>query len=134
MTTQEMARPTTGNTHGAHEAPRSGGSTYRPNVDIRETAEELLIEAEMPGTSAENIEVKFEDGTLSILGRVQQRQPSNVEHLLREYGVGDFYREFRVNEQVNVTGIRAEYREGVLTLHLPKVEAIKPRKIEVQAK
>ena len=134
MVTQQTTQSTPETDQRSDESPWNSGSAYRPNVDIRETADELLIEADMPGTSPENIEVKFEDGALSILGRVPRRQSSSVDYLLQEYGVGDFHREFRVNEKVNVTGIRAEYRGGVLTLRLPKVEAVKPRRIEVQAK
>ena len=69
-----------------------------------------MVTAEMPGATAER--PKF---------------------LLQEYGVGDFYRSFRVGEQVYPTRIGAEYRDGVLTLRLPKVEAAKPRKITVQS-
>jgi HSP20 family molecular chaperone IbpA len=54
--------------------------------------------------------------------------------LLHEYGVGDFYRTFRVSQQVDASRITAEYENGVLTLHLPKAEAARPRKIEVQAR
>ncbi len=54
-------------------------------------------------------------------------------YLLREYGVGDFYRTFRVSEQIDASRIEAEYADGVLKLHLPKVEAVKPRKITVKA-
>jgi HSP20 family protein len=53
--------------------------------------------------------------------------------LLQEYGVGDFYRTFKVSEQIDSTRISAEYHDGVLTIHLPKVEAAKPRKISVQS-
>ena len=57
-----------------------------------------------------------------------------LDYLLREYGVGDFYRAFQVSEVIDPSRIQAEYSGGVLTLHLPKSEAAKPRKIAVQAK
>jgi len=110
------------------------GQVFRPLVDILENREELCILADMPGVDTQQIDVKFEDGSLTIHGRVKPRQAEDANFLLREYGVGDLYRVFQVSEAIDAAKIRAEYTDGVLTLHLPKVEAVKPRKIEVQAK
>ena len=107
------------------------GYFYRPAVDILERADELTVLADVPGAATEGIDIHFEDGTLSIHANVPPRNRS-VEFLAREYGVGDFYREFRVNETVDAGRITAQLSDGVLTLHLPKVEAVKPRKIEVK--
>ena len=60
------------------------------------------------------------------------RQDEDHEYLLREYGTGDYYRTFQVSEAVDASKITADYSDGVLTLHLPKTEAVKPRKIEVK--
>lgn len=106
------------------------GRIYRPNVDILEEQDELRLLADMPGVTADSIEIDFEEGVLTIQGKVAPRKVEGVS-LLQEYGVGDFYRTFRVSEQVDASRIRAEYADGVLTVHLPKVEAAKPRKIEV---
>lgn len=114
------------------EAERTrGGRVYRPSVDIVEKPEELLLIADLPGTNPDEIDVRFENGTLTLYGRVKERQMEKAEQLLREYGIGDFYRTFQVNETIDAERISAEYRDGVLTLHLPKVEAVKPRKIQV---
>lgn len=110
-----------------------GGPYYRPNVDIFELADELVVQADVPGAKSDDIDIHFEDGSLTIHARVTQRQSSELEYVRREYGVGDFYRTFRVSEQIDSTRISAEFRDGVLTLHLPKVEAVKPRKIQVKA-
>jgi HSP20 family molecular chaperone IbpA len=111
-----------------------GGKMYRPSVDIIEKPDELVLLADMPGVCSDHIDVRFEKGTLTIHGRVKDRQPENTEYLLREYGIGDFYRTFQVNETINAEHISAEFSNGVLTLHLPKVEAVKPRKIQVSVK
>jgi HSP20 family molecular chaperone IbpA len=108
------------------------GPVYRPNVDILELPHELLVHADVPGLCGEEIDINFEDGTLTIHGRVKSRQADDADFLLREYGVGDFYRTFRVSEEIDPSQITAECRNGVLTLHLPKSEAAKPRKIQVQ--
>jgi len=69
---------------------------------------------------------------LTIEGKVE---PRHAEHgfLYAEYGIGDFYRSFSISEDVDVEKISAELRNGVLTLHLPKAESKKPRKIAVKA-
>jgi HSP20 family molecular chaperone IbpA len=110
-----------------------GGPYYRPNVDIYELADELIVQADMPGAKSDDIDIQFEDGSLTIHARVPQRRSGDINYLRQEYGVGDFYRTFRVSEHIDTTRISAEYTDGVLTLHLPKVEAVKPRKIKVNA-
>jgi len=109
------------------------GRYYRPNVDILEKADELLVVADVPGADGDSIDVGFEDGTLTIHAKVGPRQPAETRYLVREYGIGDFWRTFQVSEAIDASKISAEYADGVLTLHLPKAEAIKPRKIAVKA-
>lgn len=110
-----------------------GGQMYRPNVDILEKQDELLVVADLPGVKGSEIDIRFEDGELTIHGPAAARQ-DGIRYLLQEYGVGDFYRTFRVSERVDAAKINAEHKDGVLVLHLPKVEAAKPRKIKVKTK
>jgi len=109
------------------------GNVYRPLVDILEEKDELTLVADLPGASGESIDIDFEDGVLTIQGKVDTRYQPEQQFLLVEYGLGDFYRTFRVSEQIDSSRIHAAYADGVLTVHLPKVEAAKPRKIEVRA-
>ncbi len=110
------------------------GCCYRPNVDILEQGDELLVVADMPGAKGDTINVKFEDGTLEIHAVVEPRQDDQRQLLLQEYGVGDYYRSFQVSETIDASKISADYADGLLTLHLPKSEAAKPRRIAVHAK
>ncbi len=110
------------------------GRFYRPNVDILEKEDELLVVADVPGASGDQIEIHFEEGELTIHASVPARQEEKTEYLLQEYGIGDYYRTFRISEAIDSTKISAEYTDGVLTLHLPKAEEVKPRKIAVQVK
>ncbi|MGD9644823.1 MAG: Hsp20/alpha crystallin family protein [Pirellulales bacterium] len=132
MTTETLHDTKAGGGPGSAEQTRSG-QWYRPNVDIIEKQEELLVLADMPGLGADLIDIRFEDGTLTIHGRVPARQAGEVRYLVREYGIGDFYRTFRVSEEIDASRISAEYRQGVLMLHMPKAEAVKPRTISVKA-
>lgn len=108
------------------------GRTYVPFVDIIETPEELLLMADMPGVPSDGVDVRYERGELTIRGSVKPRQEAGTRYLLREYGVGDFHRAFTIGEGIDAERIEAELKDGVLTLHLPKVRALQPRKIAVK--
>ena len=109
--------------------------TYTPNVDILEMEDELVVLADMPGTRPNDIDIQYEQGLLTIHGRVEpRREEGSVSYLLQEYGVGDYYRSFKVGEGIDPSKIEARLKDGVMELHLPKAEAVKPRKITVQTK
>lgn len=110
-----------------------GGRTYLPNVDILETPTEFTLRAEMPGVRSEDVDVTYERGELRIHGRVTPRQRAEETNwIYREYGVGDFYRTFRIGEGIDGGAIHAELSDGVLTLHCPKSQEVLPRKISVR--
>ena len=107
-------------------------TTYTPRFDIIETDDELILFGDMPGVAPEDLEVRFENEHVIVDGHVAPRHEGR-EHVYGEYGIGDFYREFRVNEAVDADKISAELKDGVLKLHLPKADAIKPKRIEVKS-
>jgi HSP20 family molecular chaperone IbpA len=113
--------------------PTRNVPVYRPAVDIAENKDELLILADLPGAKSESIDINFEDGVLTVDAKVAPRDRAEARPMLREYGVGDYHRTFRVSEQIDSTKIHAEYVDGVLTVHLPRSQAATPRKIEVHA-
>jgi HSP20 family protein len=114
--------------------PTRSGQFYRPNVDILEKADELLVLADLPGASKDQIDINFDKGELSLHAAVPLRQGRDQQYLAHEYGVGDYYRTFRIGETIDPQRISADYADGVLSLHLPKAESAKPRKIAVTAK
>jgi len=105
---------------------------YSPRVDIWENDAELVLYADLPGVSVKDLDIRFEDRELIIHGHAEPRQ-RETGYLYNEYGVGDFYRTFAINETIDVEKISAEVHNGVLTLHLPKTEDAKPRRIEVKS-
>lgn len=108
--------------------------TFVPVCDIIENAAEWVVCADLPGTTADNVDINFERGVLTIHAGVQTRQnEGDTRFLLREYGAGDFHRMFEIGDGINADQIRAEFKHGVLTLHLPKSDAVKPRKIAVRS-
>lgn len=108
------------------------GLTYRPNVDIRDLGGEVVFVADIPGSRAEGILVRFEEGVLSIHAAVTPREmPGRA--LRQEYGIGDYRRSFRLGDGFDAAGIAAEYRQGVLTVRVPRTAALLPRRVEVRA-
>lgn len=110
-----------------------GGLTFSPRFDIWETDTELTLHGDLPGVCPERLDIQFENDVLTIHGRVEPRH-GDLELLYGEYGIGDFYRTFTIGAAIDKAKISAEMHSGVLTLHLPKTEAVKPRRIEVKAK
>jgi len=105
---------------------------YTPRFDIWEDENEFVLAGDMPGVTPENVDVRFENGELTVWGKVPQRKPSGG-YWAQEYGVGDYYRSFTVSEAIDGQKIEAEVKDGVLTIHLPKKEEARPRRIAVKA-
>jgi len=113
---------------------RMGQTTYfTPLVDIIETGEEFLFQADLPGVNAGDVDVSYENGVLTIEGKVQPRQPTDRAYVWRGYGVGHFYRQFSLDTPIDPDGIRAELKNGVLELHVPKSESAKTRRIRIKS-
>lgn len=107
------------------------GTYFKPNVDIFETDDALMVVADLPGTDADNIEIDLRDNMLTLTGLVDSGLQNNWQPLYREYRTGHFMRQFRLGQNIDQTRISAEYNDGVLSLTLPKAEDAVPRKIEV---
>src|SRR5262245_38138947 len=117
-------------TNGLSPTEVTRGVTVTPPVDILETEDELLLFADLPGVREDDVDIRFENGELTLHARRAPTQATG--QWLWENESGDFFRAFRISEQVDASKIWAELKHGVLTLHLPKVEAAKPRKISVR--
>ena len=109
------------------------GVYFTPLVDIAETNDEFIFQADVPGVKTEDLDISFEDGVLTIDGRVKARRPENQQYVWEEYGVGHFYRSFNIDTPVKADAIKAELKNGELTLHVPKAESARTRKIEIKA-
>jgi len=127
----ESTAPVTGRTEQKAEPTREG-VFFTPRVDIVETEKELVVYADLPGVRPEDVELRYERGELILHGKVRTRTYGRPV-LLNEYGVGDFYRAFTIHENLDPGKIEAECKNGVLTVHLPKVEAARPRQISVKS-
>jgi len=108
------------------------GTFFTPLVDVIETNDEFIFQADLPGVKPGEVDIAFENGVLTIEGKVQPRQPENHEYIVQEYGVGHFHRSFTLNTPVNMDACKAEMKNGVLELRIPKAESAKTRKIQIQ--
>jgi HSP20 family protein len=108
---------------------------WSPAVDIYETENELVLKADLPDVKLENIDVRVENETLTIKGerRFEQQENSKGFHRI-ERSYGTFVRSFSVPGTVETDKVGADYRDGVLTVTLPKKEAAKPRQVKVAVK
>ncbi len=105
---------------------------FTPRFDIIESSSELTLFGDLPGVKVGEIDIRYENDQLVIHGKVSDRN-EGIAFLRQEYGVGDFHRSFTIGEAVDASKIVAETRNGVLTIHLPKTEAAKPRRIKVKS-
>lgn len=108
-------------TSHSENVPTERGGTVSPLVDVLETENEYLVLADMPGTKPEEVDVRFEQGELSIHGR--RATPKD--------NFTTYHRTFAVADTVAADKISADLKAGVLTIRLPKVEAVKPKRIAV---
>jgi HSP20 family protein len=106
---------------------------WSPAVDIFETENELLLKADLPGLEMKDIDIQIENGTLTLRGERKYEQTSKDGGFHRvERGYGGFARYFSLPDTVDPEKVKAEYKNGVLTVTLPKKEIAKPRQIKVE--
>jgi HSP20 family protein len=110
-----------------------GYGAWVPPVDIFQDQDNLVLRAEVPGVDKDNIDVRVENGVLSLQGeRMADTDLDDKNTFRRERIFGRFARSFTLPTMVDATRITARYRDGVLEIVLPKAEAAKPKRVEIQ--
>jgi HSP20 family protein len=104
-----------------------------PPVDIRETENELVVKADVPDMKFEDFDVRIENGTLTLRGerKFEEKKEEGGWHRV-ERSYGSFERLFALPDSVNPEGVNADYKNGTLTVTLPKKELAKPRQVKIQ--
>ena len=106
---------------------------WAPSVDIFETDNELVVKADIPDMKFEDIDVHIENGTLTLKGERKfesDKTEGGWHRVERSYGT--FERAFTLPDTVNPEGVKADYKNGALTVTLPKKEIAKPRQVKVE--
>ena len=105
---------------------------WSPAVDIRETDDSYLVHAELPGLTKDDIQITLENNILKLTGERRFEKDVNEEQFHRiERAYGTFTRAFSMPSRVNGEAVKAAFKDGVLTITVPKVEEAKPRKIDI---
>jgi HSP20 family protein len=118
--------------HETREETTIPARVFLPTADIFESRDALTVILEMPGVEKSNVEVRVEDGVLSVHGRLDLSKYQGLQPLYTEYNIGHYARSFQLSSQIDQTKISAELQDGVLSLSLPKIEEAKPRTIQVK--
>ena len=105
--------------------------SFLPVSDIFETDHALNVVLEMPGVAKENVEIGIENDVLKISGRIDIAKYEGLQPVYTEYNIGNYSRSFQLSNKIDQDGIKAELKDGVMTLVLPKSEKAKPRRISV---
>ena len=111
---------------------RGTGAWLLP-MDAYITDEAIIIRADVPGIKPEEIEITLEGDTLAIRGEIRREESSQRKYVLLEPPTGKFERTLNINMPIDHEGVEASFKDGVLTLTLPKAETVKPRQITVKS-
>lgn len=106
--------------------------TFVPTTDIHENDQALTVIMEMPGVDKSNLEINVEKDILTVAGQIDFSKYEKLQPVYTEYNIGHYRRSFSLSpSRIDQEKIRADMKDGVLTLTLPKAEAAKPRRISV---
>ena len=114
----------------AREEMRSQTRYMTPAVDICETDENLVLIADMPGVEEKGLDIQLDKGILTLQGDLRLERKGQL--LFHEFSSDNYYRQFKLPEQLDTEKATAKLTNGVLTLTIPKFEAAKPRRIEIR--
>lgn len=105
---------------------------WAPSIDMYETDDDIVIKAELPGVSKKDINIEIKDGFLTLKGERKKEEDIKEEnyHRVERYH-GSFQRSFSLPSQVDQDKVKAKFKDGLLEITLPKVEKVKPKKIEI---
>lgn len=105
---------------------------FTPPIDIYETAEGLVLQADLPGVTSETLELQVQDNKLTLFGRVESVVPDAGKLIHQEYGVGHYLRSFILSDDVDHERISAKLTNGVLEVVLPRAVKTEPRRIQIR--
>jgi HSP20 family protein len=116
----------------APHRPEANSACHTPSIDIHETPEGLILEADLPGVCDQQVAIRLEDNVLCLHAQSSSPDLEGARPLYEEFRPGEFFRSFILSDEVDRGRISAEMKHGVLRLVLPKAERARSRKIEIR--
>jgi HSP20 family protein len=114
---------------------RNSEVAWAPRVDVNDTEKEIIVDVELPGIDKKDVKVEVKDNTLVISGeRKSEKKTEETNCCVSERHYGKFERSFALSDEITTDKIAAQYKNGVLTLTLPKTEKVLPKEITVEVK
>jgi HSP20 family protein len=111
-----------------------GAAGVFPAINVSETNDAVFVKAELPGMKSDDLDVTFENGTVTLSGeREAEEESGDVSYHRRERQWGSFRRSFSIPQRIDADGVRARYLDGILTVELPKAAEARPKQIAIQA-
>jgi len=112
---------------------RDMGEEWTPSVDLSEKEGKYLLKAELPGMTKDDISVTYEDGVVTITGKKEtKKEEEGADYYVKESRYGSFTRSFRLPTGIDESKVDAQFKDGVLTVAMPKKEGEKSRKIDIK--
>ena len=111
---------------------RQSETAWMLPLDVIETEDEFIVKASIPGISPDELDINLTDNVLTIMGEIKVEEAEDVRYHLRERRFGMFQRSISLPVPVNSDKVEAVYENGVLTLHIPKVEEVKTKHISIK--
>jgi HSP20 family protein len=113
-------------------APIMGARSY-PRINLRETEDSYIVESQLPGIDPKELEMTILKGTLTLSGERKNHQQNVGSWHRRERTTGKFMRAIDIPAEIDLEKVKADYRNGLLTVTLPKAESVRPKRIEIKA-
>ena len=108
-------------------------STWKPVVDIFDKAGSIIIHAELPGITKDDVSIEIKENVLTLKGeRVEVKQVSEDKYFRKERSFGSFYRAFTLPSTINPENIKATFKDGVLEIEIPKPKEEKPKNVKIK--
>lgn len=115
----------------ARHLQSDSGIGWAPAVDVRESEEDIVVYADLPGVEKDDIQLEVKDHTLVLTGRRKQLANAESGWLRRESPYGQFFRAFSLSTDVKANQVTANFKNGVLEIRLPKAEDSKPHRVKI---
>jgi len=108
-------------------------AVWMPLTDIYEDKDNYFIKADLPGVKKDNLKISYIDGTLSLSGeRSEEKETNDLKSHRIERSYGKYYRSFNLPKEIKEDNIKAEFKDGQLTVTVPKADEVKPKEIEIK--